>query len=200
MGNPFAKEIDPALRHFVLLREADEVSDKDPSKALTLFNEAVEHNPHYYVSYFRRGLFFQRILKDQQRALKDFDYILETLRPGGDDYEVVEAKAQSLDLLGEDELAVMTRSRIPKDVRERILEAQKTTEKQPATNSRFDDMKDKWDQEQSQRKRRRDYARGNRHQYLYTDEQLRARREKNERVAAMDAHRFSAGDDGYRAV
>lgn len=85
----------------------------DSAGAITCFSAAIELNPNYFLAYYGRAL-CRKANGDLKGALYDLEMCTDCSEQF---YPAVLMKAECYDQLGEDEMAVMERSRIPPELR-----------------------------------------------------------------------------------
>ena len=110
-----AKEEGP--NQFDLIRDGDRhAREGDSDAAIAAFTAAIARHPTYFVGYLRRGMALLAA-GEHDKALADLD---ECLRYHAGDVDAIEGKAQCYEAMGDDDLAVRERSRIPREVRDAI--------------------------------------------------------------------------------
>jgi tetratricopeptide (TPR) repeat protein len=177
---------------FELIEMAEKkVKEDDFDSALDLFRQAIETQPTYYFSYLRRASLFRKMGRHQE-ALHDLD---DCLRFRPNEWTAFEEKALVLEDMGDDDVAVMVRTKIPQDVRDRMRqreEAQKATESRYADRDQNakDAIKHAYDRQRA--------VQGRRGLYLQSDrdrQRVLERQQFRQAVATLDSNR-----GGYTSV
>lgn len=102
---------------FELIEMAEKkIQEDDFDSALDLFRQAIETQPTYYFSYLRRAALYRKMGKHLE-ALNDLD---DCLRFRPNEWSAFEEKALVHEDMGDDDVAVMVRTKIPQDVRNRM--------------------------------------------------------------------------------
>jgi tetratricopeptide (TPR) repeat protein len=184
----------PEPSNFDMIRDGDRLfREGEFDNAATLYTQAIEAHPSYYVPYLRRSA-AQLQLGNHDKALADLDMCL-SYHPN--DFDAFETRAQVHEAMGDDDLAARERSRIPREIRDNLVPEDEDSEL-TGDAAKYADYAAGVSAAMKQDQNRKDFVQGNRGMHVRSEHDKKLLKERaaiRDHAATVKRH-----PPGYKGV